>query len=151
VALVRASRDPRVRALVTWSAVATFQRYSDADKALWRRRGYIEVENARTKQIFRLGLGLLEDIESHAEAYDPVLAAGRLRIPTLIIHGTRDDAVPAADADRLARAVDPGLGKLMLVEGAGHTFGAAHPFEGTPPALDRVLTATVEWFKGALS
>jgi len=150
VAMVRAGRDPRIGALVTWAAVASFQRYADAEKARWRKQGYLEVENARTGQIFRVGLGLLEDIESHAEAYDPVAAAGRLRIPTLVIHGTRDDAVPVEDGNRLARALDPGLGNLMLVEGAGHTFGAAHPFEGTPPALERVLAATVEWFKEAV-
>ncbi len=151
VALVRAGRDPRIRALVTWAAVATFRRYSDAEKTLWRERGYSEVENARTGQIFRLGLGLLEDIESHAEAYDPVAAAARLRIPTLIIHGTRDDAVPPDEANRIARAVDPGLGKILLVEGTGHTFGAAHPFEGSPPPLERVLAATVEWFQSGLA
>ncbi len=150
VALVRASRDPRVRALVTWAAVGTFRRYDEDQIRRWREQGYLEVENARTGQIFRVGVGLLEDIESHAEAYDPVLAAGRMRVPTLIVHGTRDESVPVMEADRLARALPPGMGKLALINGAGHTFGAAHPFTGTPPDLDRVLTRTVEWFRSAL-
>ncbi len=151
VALVRAGRDPRIRCLTTWAAVSTFRRFTDADAALWRKQGFLEVVNSRTGQVFRMGVGFLEDLESHPEAYDPVAAARRLRVPYLIVHGTRDDAVPPEEAQRLARAADPGLAKLMLVEGAGHTFGAAHPFEGTPPELDRVLTRTAEWFKTGLA
>ncbi len=150
IALLRASRDPRVHALVTWSAVSTFQRYDEATRSLWREQGYVEVTNARTGQVFRLGLGLLEDLEAHADAYDPEAAARRLQDPYLIIHGTRDESVPAAEASRLAKAADPGLSQLLLVEGTGHTFGAVHPFAGSTPALDRVLNRTATWFKESL-
>ena len=146
IALLRASRDPRVQALVTWSAVSTFRRYDDATRALWRKRGHVEVANARTGQIFRMGVGFLDDLESHGEAYDPVSAARRLAHPYLIVHGTRDESVPVDEANRLAKVADPGLSRLMLVEGAGHTFGAAHPFAGSTPELDRVLTRTTAWF-----
>jgi dienelactone hydrolase len=150
VVLLRASRDPRVGALVTWSAVASFQRYSEEDRALWREQGYLEVLNARTGQVMRVGLGLLEDLEAHADAYDPAAAMRRLRIPCLLLHGTQDESVPAAEAQQLARAAYPGTAKLVLLEGAGHTFGATHPFGETPEALDRVLAKTTAWFVDTL-
>jgi dienelactone hydrolase len=151
VVLVRASRDPRIRTLVTWAAVASFSRVQESDKQTWRRQGYLEVVNTRTGQVLRMGVGFLEDLETHAEAYDPCLAARRLQIPTLFLHGTRDESVPAREAHLLARAADPGLSKLTLIEGAGHTFGAVQPFEGSTPDLDRVLKATVAWFRDSLS
>jgi len=150
VALVRASRDPRVRALVTWAAVAAFLSLDEAERAAWREAGFREVVNQRTGQVFRLGVGLLDDLETHADAYDPVLAARRLQIPTLLIHGTQDDAVPVEAARRLARAAEPGRARLALVQGAGHTFGAAHPWAGSNPDLDGVLQKTVDWFRKAL-
>lgn len=150
VAIVRAGRDPRVRSLATWAGVATFQRFDDAARQLWHEQGYVEIENARTRQVFKLGVGFLEDLDAHAEAYDPVLAARRLRIPYLIVHGTRDESVPVEEAARLAHASDPGLTRQALIEGANHTFGATHPFSGSPPALHRAIERTISWFQSSL-
>src|SRR5262249_48546035 len=68
VALVRASRDPRIRSGVSWAGVASFLMVPEAEREAWRNRGYLEVENARTKQVFRVGKGLLEELETHREA-----------------------------------------------------------------------------------
>ena len=150
VALVRASRDPRVRALVTWAGVATFSRSDDAEKKLWRDQGYLEVRNQRTGQIFRVGSTLLEDLETHSKAYDPVQAARRVKIPTLILHGSRDEAVPVEEATLLGKNVDQGLCRVHLIQEAGHTFGAVHPFSGSTPELDSVLEKTIRGFTEAL-
>jgi dienelactone hydrolase len=151
VALVRASRDPRIGALVTWAGVASFNRADDEAKKVWQEQGYQEVVNQRTGQVFRVGVGLLEDVETHAEAYDPLRAARRLGIPTLIVHGTQDEAVPVDEARLLAKNGDPGRCRLALIQGAGHTFGAVHPFAGSTPHLDSVLEKTVGWFRERLA
>lgn len=150
IALVRASRDPRIKSLVTWSAVASFER-AEADTALWREQGYLEVPNVRTGQVFRVGVGLLEDLEVHRQAYDPISAISRLRIPMLILHGTQDETVPVEEAQRLSKHADPGRSRLALIHGAGHTFGAAHPFPGSNPDLDNVLEKTTGWFQETLA
>ncbi|MBV9774251.1 MAG: alpha/beta hydrolase, partial [Gemmatimonadetes bacterium] len=36
--------------------------------------------------------------------------------------------------------------ELLLIEGAGHTFGAAHPFAGATPELRSAVDATLEWY-----
>jgi dipeptidyl aminopeptidase/acylaminoacyl peptidase len=150
VVLLRAGRDPRVRSIVTWSAVSTFHRYREEDLERWRADGYLEILNARTGQVMRVGVGLLEDLESHGDAYEPVDAVRRLRVPLLLLHGTKDESVPAEDAQRLARAAYPGTAKLVLLEGAGHTFGATHPFGAMTGDLERLLDKTTSWFLSTL-
>jgi dienelactone hydrolase len=150
IALLRASRDPRIGSLVTWAALASFDR-TEADTALWRKQGYLEVPNLRTGQVFRVGVGLLEDLEAHREEYDPLSAITRLRIPTLILHGTQDETVPVDEAHRLSKHADAGRSRLGLIQGAGHTFGAAHPFAGPYPQLDNVLEKTTSWFNETLA
>ncbi len=48
-----------------------------------------------------------------------------LRIPTLVLHGTRDPVLPAANGELIARLV-PGA-RLELLEGAGHLFWHEQP------------------------
>jgi uncharacterized protein len=150
VALVRASRDPRIRAGVTWAAVSSFLLVGEEERDGWRKRGYLEVENTRTRQTFRVGVALLEELESHREALDPVLAGRRIQVPFLIIHGSQDESVPLQAAHRLSHALDPVRGKLLVVDGAGHTFGAQHPFSSPTPAFRLVLERTIAWFAEAL-
>jgi dipeptidyl aminopeptidase/acylaminoacyl peptidase len=150
VALIRTGRDPRIRSLVTWAAVSRFLREEPEERAAWREAGYREVLNARTGQVFRLGVGLLEDLEAHAGIYDPLAAVARIQVPTLLIHGTQDEAVSVEEGHALARAGSPGRCRLALIQGAGHTFGAAHPYAGTPASLELVFTKTLDWFRETL-
>lgn len=151
IALIRASRDPRVRALVTWAAVAAFDRFDEETERIWRERGYVEVPNTRTGQVFRMNLDFLDDLRANRDTYDPVAAARRLRIPSLFIHGTRDESVPADEAQQLSRAADPGYGRLALIQGAGHTFGATHPFSAPTEELLQVWEKSLAWFEDGLS
>jgi dipeptidyl aminopeptidase/acylaminoacyl peptidase len=136
----------RIRALVTWAAVATFDRYTPEQKAAWRRDGELPVVNARTGQQLALGLGLLEDLEAHRGALDILAAAARRTAPWLIVHGEADESVGLEDARRLAEHAG-GKTELLLLPEAGHTFDARHPFTGPNPRLIRALNATQSWFR----
>jgi dienelactone hydrolase len=151
VALIRTGRDPRIRATATWAAVASFLRVDEEARTAWREKGYTEVVNQRTGQVFRIGTTYLDDLEAHAEAYDPLLAVSRFKVPLLLVHGTQDAAVPVEDARLLAQHAAPGTCTQALIQGAGHTFGAAHPFQESTPHLDQVLTRTTAWFSETLS
>lgn len=147
-ALLAAARSPeRVRALVTWAAIADFDRYSPEQKEAWRRDGEIPVVNARTGQQLALGLGLLEDIEAHKAELDLLSAAARRTAPWLIVHGEDDESVPAEEARRLAGHASPKSAELLLIPGANHTFGSRHPFAGPNPRLIQALNATQGWFR----
>jgi dienelactone hydrolase len=137
----------RLRALVTWAAIATFDRYTPEQKAAWRRDGELPVINSRTGQRLSLGLPLLADVEQHAgDRLDILGAAARRTAPWLIVHGEDDESVGAGDASLLAgRAAAPC--ELLLVPGANHTFGSRHPFAGPTPQLIQALNATQTWFR----
>ena len=150
-AIVCASRDPRVRALVTWAAVADFARYSPEDLARWRRDGRIDVVNARTGQHLPIGTGLLDDFEAHAgTTLDVCAAAGLITVPWLLVHGAADESVPSDEARRLQRASHGPGPTMLLVDGAGHTFGARHPWAGGTPELEEVVTRSVAFLGAAL-
>lgn len=153
-AVIQAARDERVKALVTWAAICRYLRWPEDEIERWRRDGRLDVVNLRTGQVLPVYRDLLDDLEAHESGPLSILdAAARIGAPWLIVHGSDDESVPVADARRLHEASRSGTGRaeLMLVEGAGHTFGARHPWAGSSPQLDRVLTRTVEFFSAAIS
>jgi pimeloyl-ACP methyl ester carboxylesterase len=150
-AVITAVEDPRVACLVTWNAVAYADRWSAKEREEWRRKGRIEILNSRTGQMLPLGIDLLQDTERNAERLDMLSAVSRLSIPYLVIHGTDDESVSVADGVRLAEAGSSSTTRLQLIEGAGHTFGAVHPFEGTTRHLKQAVELTCGWFSKHLN
>jgi dipeptidyl aminopeptidase/acylaminoacyl peptidase len=147
VSVLQAARDARIRAVVTWAAISTVERWPDeAERARWRAAGKLEVLNARTGQVLPLYTDTLDDVEQHGTgALDIPGAATRVTVPWLIIHGSDDTSVPFAEGERLAGAARVGASRFLQVERAGHTFGAVHPWRGSTPALDQVMKETVTW------
>jgi uncharacterized protein len=83
-------------------------------------------------------------------ALDILRAAARVAVPWLLVHGTHDESVPFAEAERLkAVATGPNF-RLLPVAGGGHTFGAVHPWRGSTPELDVVFDATLNWLTAHL-
>lgn len=145
-AILFAAANDTVSALVTWSAISYPNRWSSDDVLTWRKRGYAEVTNSRTGQIMRLDTGLLDDVEIHGlTKLNIEAAAGRIKVPWLIVHGTGDDTVPSAEAERL-HSLSPGVSTLRLIEGANHGFSATHPLTEAPPLLEKVVLETVKFF-----
>lgn len=146
VAILHASRDEEVRALVTWAAISSVRRWSDDDVKQWRDRGYTDIHNSRTGQNMRLGTKLLEEIESLEKTrLDIPSAARRISVPWLIVHGDADETVTVKEGERLAD-LSPGFGTLWTVEGGNHGFGASHPVTEAPPTLALVVRGTVGFF-----
>ncbi len=148
LALLAAREDPGVAALVTWGAVSRFDRWTAETVEEWRRRGETHVFDQRTGQHLPLGVDLLDDFLANRERLDLVRAASELRAPWLIVHGRDDLTVSEAEGRELARA--SGRARLVLVEGAGHTFEVGHPFPGPTAGYREALDATVLHFRGAL-
>lgn len=145
-AVLFAAATDTVSSLVTWSAISYPNRWSSEDHLTWRKRGYAEVTNSRTGQIMRLDTGLLDDVELHGlTKLNIEAAAGRIKVPWLIVHGTADDTVPSSEAERL-HAPSPGISTLRLIEGANHCFDATHPLTEVPPVLEKVVLETVKFF-----
>lgn len=149
--LAAAHRDwaERVKALVTWAAIVQVDRFDAGQKEQWHIRGTATVVNGRTGQELPMGLGLLEDVETNRLKLDLEAAAGRRHAPWLIVHGSADESVAPSEADRLSAAAS-GEHELLRIDGAGHTFGAKHPFAGPTPHLVTAMNATQAWFRDHL-
>lgn len=135
-----------IRALVTWSAVASFDRFSPEEKEEWRRGGELVIVNARTGQELPLGRAVLDDLEAHRDDLDLSAAAARRTAPWLIVHGDQDETVPIAEAHRLHSAARPPV-EMEIIAGASHTFGVQHPFAGPTPQLVQAMNATQAWLR----
>ena len=143
MSVIEAAEESRVAALVTWSAISHVNRWP-ALKEEWRKRGKTDIVNTRTGQVLPLYTDVLDDIEAHGgNTLDIRAAASRVRVPWLIVHGAVDESVPVDEARALASASGRASTELLIVEGGGHTFGAAHPFKGFTAELERATDASV--------
>jgi len=145
--LLHAARHGDYQALVTWAAIDEVDGFDAAAKAEWRERGYILIHNGRTGQDHRLELDVLEDVEAFRAELDILAACSRIDAPTLVVHGTADQAVEFSAGERITAAMPGDAARLLAVEGAAHTFGATHPQGVIGEELDGVLTATVAHFR----
>ena len=146
IAILRAARDTRIHALVTWAAISTVKRWPTDIAAAWRDRGWLDVENARTKQVFRLRPTVLDEAAHHGDGMlDVTKAAETLLCPWLIVHGEADETVQIGEAELLAHAAGPNA-RLLRVPGAGHTFNVAHGMTSPSRELLEVTDHTVRFF-----
>ena len=146
VAILYTPTDPRIKTLVTWSAIASIERYSEKEISRWKKSGYLEIENKRTRQVMHIGENLLNDIQNNHKKLNIFAAAKNIEIPTLIIHGQNDEAVPVREAQEIYDHLGAPEKELMLIEEASHTFGVQHPLESMTTSLEIVFDLTESWF-----
>ena len=149
ISILQTARDPRVRALATWAAISTVERWRPADRQRWRTTGVQDIRNVRTGEVLPLYTDVLDDIERNGAALDIEAAAARIQVPWLLIHGSADEAVGIAEGETLAQAARGA--RALTIDGAGHTFGAVHPWSGNTPALDQVFDATIAFLAAELA
>lgn len=150
ISVISAAEHPQVSALALWASVADFGERFSFDLENWQATGRAYVENARTGQKMPHRYSFYEDYVAHRDRLDILAAAARLKFPALAVHGTADEAVDPGDARRLASAFPDG--SELLIPGAGHTFGAKHPWTGDelPDHLSRAVGATIKHFRNSL-
>jgi pimeloyl-ACP methyl ester carboxylesterase len=96
------------------------------------------VPNLRTGQQLPMYYQIAENFYQNRARLDlPALMPG-LRQPALLIHGDQDETVPLA-AMRQLEASQPAA-EVLVVPGAGHMFGGAHPWVSSElPALASLI------------
>lgn len=142
------ARHEVVSGLITWASVSSFLGRLPDDEALdqWEADGVTYIVNGRTKQDMPMNYSFVEDLVSNQEALNIIDAAGRLKKPAFVIHGSEDEAVSPIDGEVLADA----LGCTYTeIDGAGHTFGGRHPWEESelPVHTIQLLEASLGFIK----
>jgi dienelactone hydrolase len=147
ISILVAESNKNINAAVTWSAISNFDRFSDRQKKSWRNDGYFEVLNSRTKQVMRLNVSLLDDLDNNLEiGLNLEKSLKNLNKPLLIIHGEQDLAVPPSEAEKLYSWANTNCTRLLIIPNTGHTFDIKHPFEGSNDKFDEVLQETEIFF-----
>ncbi len=146
VVLLAAGGEARVKCVVTWASIATFWRHTDRAREEWRKRGRLDVPNARTGQMMWLSSDVLVDAEANRESYDVAAACARITAPLLAIHGALDEAVDASDCARIVEAAAAPAKRALVIPKTGHTFGAQHPWAGPTDGWTEAVGATGDWF-----
>jgi pimeloyl-ACP methyl ester carboxylesterase len=148
VSILAANEDKRIKKLVTWAAVADLiNRYPQEVIDQWEKEGVMYIENTRTNQQMPLYYQLAEDVLGNMDRFNIALAANKLAVPHLIIHGTSDEVVHIAEAKNIHEWSKSS--EILIIEGSGHTFGAKHPHVETyfPEDVQLVLEKTLEFIK----
>ena len=146
IAILQAARDANVKALVTWAAISSTNRWLPEVVADWRQSGYIPITNARTGDVIPLSVEILHEVEEHgATKLNIAASATQIKAPWLIVHGTDDESVPVSEGERLSSLAGTS-GEFLRLEGVNHSFGGKHPLEQMTPTLESVTQKTVAFF-----
>ncbi len=118
-----------------------------------RSRGSIESPSTRTGQVLRIGKGWLEELETQPADFDTAAAIRALDCPVMIIHGERDQTVPASAAKTLSAGLKEGDDAVRMIPDASHTFNAPNPLplDVEPPAQTQALVLHVRDFLADLA
>jgi pimeloyl-ACP methyl ester carboxylesterase len=147
ISILKAKEDTRVKKLCTWASVNEFSKYWTTEELeKIKRDGVVFVGNARTKQMMPIKWQLYENYFANLPRLFVPDAVKTLQIPMLIIHGTKDETVPADAAIEMQ-----GWNKkteLLLLEDSNHNFGGKHPYRETvlTADLETAVAATIKFY-----
>ena len=129
ISILKASEDHRITKLITLASVSDFgSRFgSEHEIQQWKQDGVKYIINGRTKQQMPHFYQFYEDFKANEARLHIESAEKRLKIPHLIIHGSKDTSVSVNEAKALHQW-NP-RSKLMVIEGADHVFNTKHPWD----------------------
>lgn len=145
ISILTALEDPSLVALVTWSALAHPDHYTDRQKEVWRTKGEFAFTDYASGTTLALGKAYLDDIVANHDAYDVGARAQDLAMPHLIVHGEHDPTVPVEDSYKFYDTPSIRADKKLLRLLTGHTYGYDDGRIASE-ALDNAIKATATWY-----
>lgn len=150
IVTIKAAEDDRVKKVISLAGVSDYKRRTatTGDLEEWKRNGVKYVTNSRTKQEMPHFYQFYENFIENEERLTIQRAVGSLKVPYLIIHGDKDDAISVDEAYALNKWNTES--KLAIIEGANHVFGAKHPWNEKvmPLHLEKATSLCVDFFQG---
>jgi uncharacterized protein len=134
-----ASSGMALDGVVTISAPARFRDVPENDPTRRLKRIW---DSPSQRQVMRFGLGVrLAGPARWRRPEHPVLMAGRVRSPTLVVHGEDDAYFPVEDAEVIAEAVGGPVRLWIEPRGFGHAEDGLTP--GFVDALGRAIVTSL--------
>lgn len=149
-AILAAAEIDEISCLVVWAPVADIIDHLGQDAIdTWKKQQYIIATNSRTGEELEIGPELLNDLLTNRERLSALHRVRELYIPCLFIHGTDDETVHHLSSQKLHEACPSYEKEKYLINGASHTFGSSHPFEGEhfPEHFAELVDQTIKWFQ----
>lgn len=143
--LLKTMEDDRVQQVVTWAGAFNMKKYVEMeDDAVWQERGYVEVTNGRTGDVYPIGYQFRQDFLDNTERLDLQAQIKNIDQSLLLIHGDNDEVAPISNSKKINAVVAHSL--FLELEG-DHVFGASHPWESDvmPEDLEDVVNETIEF------
>jgi len=143
IALLAAGNNPAFKSVLCWagapdlSGVGSLEAYEIA-----KEKGYYEL-NFDWRTPLKLGLQWFNE----AYGTDVLEVFSNSSAPVLAINGAEDTVVDPINAQRIVDASRNSESKVLLIEGADHTFNI---FTGDMTAFNQLIEATVNWFDKTL-
>jgi len=138
-ALLAAAKSPGLQLLALKSPVSDYlgKLLADEDKIgieQWKKQGFTWHETSKRGKL-KLNYSFVEDAENVSGFEE----AGKIKVPTLIVHGNQDKIVPIEQSRKTASLI-PNC-RLEEIEGANHKYSKPEDFE-------RVLKLISEFVAG---
>lgn len=101
--------------------------YTPSQIKQWKKQGYLDTDK------FRVGLGYLEETVD----YTPIIS--EIRIPTLVLHGGKDEDIPLETAKKAFRKIGVRKKEMRAIKETDHHF---ENYLGRKKLIDH----TLKWF-----
>ena len=136
--------------MISWAGVSDFKtRFQKGSKQFkdWKKNGVMYVENSRTKQSMPHYYQFYEDFIKNEKRFNIKAAVKNLKIPFLIVHGSKDSSVSPNEAENLLSWSK--TGKIEIIEDSDHGFKSKHPWhlKTLPDDLKKVVYLTINFLK----
>jgi pimeloyl-ACP methyl ester carboxylesterase len=148
--LIKASEELMISKIISWAGVSDFKvRFNEGSKEFdnWKKNGIMYVKNARTKQSMPHYFQFYQDFKKNEERFNIKSAVEKLKIPFLIIHGSKDTSVLPEEGENLFSWSKSG--EIQIIEGSDHVFKSKHPWQSKklPEDLKKVVCLTINFLE----
>jgi uncharacterized protein len=127
VGVLRAARDPRIKALISLAGMVHTRAFAEREFGMVKPGEGFMWDDPNCP----LSREYMDDMARIGSVLDQ---APKIRVPWLLVHGTEDDVVPIQESREIfARANEPR--QLVELKGANHVFAG----EGTVPMVAEVV------------
>ena len=142
LALLTASRNDVFKSVVTWAGAMGQRGNEEAEYEIAKQNGYYEVTYD-----WRAPLKQSPEYYEIAMAIDYDAEVAKITAPILAINGTNDTTVVPETATAIVSASTNPDSRVLLLEGADHTFLV---FSGDLSMLEKLTSETIAWFQETL-